>query len=252
MFDVTVDVTKATADLRNIQQNQIPFAISLALNRTAKGAIAAAGERLDRDFTINESKKPFLKRLFRFPRSQWATKRKLIATVGVHQSDGDFGTGSDKDRGFLLGRHEAGGERHRNDPARPFFLPTEALRSGAFDVPPKSMYPTALRLFESRGIVRFEKDAATGKRKGVKGTLPAQAKGKKGTFIIDARKKGGTWGVFQRVGRGHGNLRMLWAFRTKIRLKQRLGFYTGTSAYVDTNFNQVFGESLAEAMRTAK
>lgn len=253
MLDVTVDVTKATADLRNIQQNQIPFAISLALNRTAQGALAHAGQRLDRDFTINESRKPFLKRLFRFPRSQWATKRKLIATIGVHQADGDFGTGSSKDRGFLLGRHEMGGDRDRNDPMRPFFIPTDALRPGAYDVAPKSMYPAALRLFESQGIVRWEKNAE-GKRKGVKGTLPAQAQGKRDTFIIDARSRGKpkAWGIFQRTGPGRHDIRMLWAFRTRIRLKKRLGFYVGTNTYVDHNFARHFGDALTEAMRTAK
>jgi hypothetical protein len=254
LMDVQVDVTKATADLKRIRDDQLPFAISLGLNRTAVAALDRRRAALDADFTIADAKKPFFRRLIKFPKRQWATKRKLVATVGVHEQDGDFGVGSSKDRGFLLGRHEGGGDRTRLDPMRPFFVPTDELRSGVYDVPPKSMYPAALRLFESRGIVRYQKDAATGKRKGIRGTLAAQAKGKRDTFIVDARSSGNpkAWGIYQRFGTGRRDIRMLWAFRSKIRLKKRLGFYTGVNAYVEQNFGHHFDQAIDEAMRTAR
>lgn len=254
LMAVDVDITRSTADLKRIRDDQLPFAISLGLNRTAVAALDRRRASLDNDFTIADAKKPFFKRLIKFPRRNWATKRKLVALVGVHERDEDFGVGSSKDRGFLLGRHEAGGDRTRLDPNRPFFIPTDELRSGPYDLPPKSMYPAALRLFESRGIVRYQKDAVTGKRKGVKGTLAAQAKGKRDTFIVDARSSGNpkAWGIYQRFGTGRRDIRMLWAFRSKIRLTKRLGFYTGVNAYVEENFGRHFDQAIDEAMRTAK
>lgn len=263
MYEVKVDRKAAMTDLKTLRRDQWPFALSLAINRTAQGAVATAQTTLSRDFTIATSRLPFLRRLIKFPRRQWATKKKLSATLGVHEKDSDFGVGSSKDRGFLLGRHEDGGERRRSDDMRPFFIPTDALRKGAFEVPSRSMYPTALRLVESRGTVRTVKVTTGpagewGKRKvkriAVKGVLPAQPKGKQGTFIVDARKRGNpnAWGVFQRYGRGKRDVRMLWAFRSKVTLPKRLGFGPKVGKYVDGNFARHFDDAVKQAMRTAR
>lgn len=263
MYNVVVDEKKAIADLKRIREDQLPFAFSLGINNTAKGAVESTRARLGENFTINNARIAFLRRLIKFPRSQWATKKKLAATLGVHERDEDFGVGSSKDRGFLLGRHEEGGERNRTDDMRPFFVPTNELRSGAFDVPPRNMYPTALRLVDSIGTVRTVKITTGpagdwGKRKTrrlrVKGVLAAQAKGKRDTFIVDGRKSGNpkAWGIFQRTGPGRRNIRMLWAFRTRIRLNKRLNFNTNVSTYVDRNVSRHFDDAINQAMRTAR
>jgi hypothetical protein len=257
MLDINVESLKLRTDLKAIRADQMPFALSLGINNTAKGARDRMKfTELPHDFTINPARQRFMASLIRFPRAQWATKRKLSATLGVHERDEDVGVGSSKDRGFLLGRHEEGGARQRTDDARPFFIPTEALRQGDTALAPRSMFPTALRLFASQGIVRYVKISVDGKtkRKGVKGQLPAQAKGKRGTFIVDARQKDGpsAWGIFQRYGRGKRDIRMIWAFRKKVQLPPRLKFYATVNQYVTQNFGLHFSEAMDQATRTAK
>lgn len=253
MLDVSIDLTRMKAELKRARDDQIPFALSLAINTTAKGAIASIRTGLEEDFTIAPSRLPFMKRLIRFPRSQWATKRKPIATIGVHEKDSDFDVGSSSDRGFLLGRHEEGGERRRDDPFRPFFIPTDEIRGGDWDLPPRNLYPTALRIFDQRGVTGVL-GADIKKAKRGFGGQEYVIKGKRRTFVVDGRQRNGAkaWGIFQRMGRGARNIRMIWAFRTSIHLPPRLRFYKKAASYIDTNFPRHFSEALERAMKTAK
>lgn len=268
MFDIVVNPRLTVTDLAKIRVDQLPFAESLAINTVAAGARDFMRGLVPKEFTIAPAREKFITSLIRFPRAQWATKTKLSATMGVHSSDGDVGVGSDKDRGFLLGRHEDGGTRTRTDPLRPFFIPTDELRGGDYDVPPRSMYPTALRIMEGRGIVSYTStvDKKTGKtkRKGVVGTLLIQSRttsrgkvmiqGKQRTFLIgpmnDANPK--DWGIYQRTGPGRRDVRLIWAFRTRINLPPRLHFYEQVAHYIDSHLAEEFTKAIDRAMATAR
>jgi hypothetical protein len=113
----------------------------------------------------------------------------------------------------------------------------------------RSLYPSSLRLFERRtpsGMLPAK--SRTTKRGKV------QVQGKRRTFIIDARATADprAWGVFQRVGPGDRDIRMLWAFRTKIQLPPRLHFYETFDRTLNARMLEVLGESLAKALATAR
>lgn len=268
MYDIKIDSTALLGDLAGIREEQLPYAESLAINNTAKGARNYMRALVPREFSIASSRETFIANLIRFPFAQWANKRKLSATLGVHSSDGDVGVGSDKDRGFLLGRHEDGGTRTRTDPLRPFFIPTDEIRGGDYDLPPRSLYPTALRIMEGRGIVSYTTlvNAKTGKtrRKAVFGNLAirsrstasgkVQIQGKQNTFLIGPMNSTNPkdWGIYQRTGPGRRDVRMIWAFRSSINLTPRLHFYETVGKYVEQHIGEELERAIDQALATAK
>lgn len=268
LIDVKVD-TKQYLDELGVRQDQQRFTASLALNIVTQGALAFARAKVKTEFTIAPSKETFIESLIRFPKSAWSTKERLYTTVGIDGDEGDVGVGSDKNRGFLLGRHEAGGIRTRTDPLRPFFIPTDELRGGEYDLPPHSMYPVALGLMEGRGVVSYTTivNPTTGKtrKKAVIGnklikshitaTGKLQIQGKRGTFLLGPMNAPGDpriWGIYQRTGPGRRDVRMIWAFRTSIDLPPRLHFYDAIDAYVQAHMQEAFEEAAARAMATAR
>jgi hypothetical protein len=233
-FSIDIDLRPFTEGLDELQQRQLPFALARGLNVLAKEGQANVRRGLSDHFTINEGRRSFVERMVRISREDWARKDHLAVRIGVNQSE----SGSGKDRSFILGRHEEGGIRTA-DPSRPFFIPTNEIRPGAYDVVPRSLYPSSLRLFE---------------RRTPNGLLPALDKGKRKTFIIDARATADarSWGVFQRTGSGPRDIRMLWAFRTKIQLSPRLGFYRTFEDTINARMMEVMHASIEQALATAK
>lgn len=250
MSDVTIDTTKLQRDLTVFYQHQMPFATSLALNRLAVAAQKEVRASLDQKFTIAPERQKFMERLVRFGKEDRATKERQHARLVIAQSKGnDTSLTSAKDRGLILGRHEDGGVR-RADPDKPFFIPTDDLRTGDRQLIPRRMYPAALRLTERRD--------ASGKMLPVLGRRTKSggfmAQGKRSTFIIDARTTSDprAWGIFERVGSHKRDIRMLWAFRTTIRLTPRLAFYATVDRVVAEKLEAIFDEALAFALRTAR
>lgn len=258
--DITIDIDGATAHLTDVERRQVPFAASKALNTLVKLGQQAVRQGLDaRGFTIAPSRRRFLEQLVRIPRGGWATKQNLAVRLDVSQ--GERSTG--KDRSHVLGRHEAGGTRHAESPLKPYFIPTKELRPGPHDLPPRALYPTALRLIESRGVVGFTVDAKS-KRRAVHGTLGIKSKvtargviqiqGKRRTFVMgshDGRMRQ-VWGVWQRTGPGEDDIRPLWWFRLRVTLKPRLSFVPTIQAVVDRNWAPTFATELEAALRTAR
>ncbi|MGN6104068.1 MAG: hypothetical protein ACTHU0_03115 [Kofleriaceae bacterium] len=236
--------------------------MSKALNTLAKVGQQQVRSTLDpQHFTIAPSRRAFLERLVRINRGDWATKTKPWVTIGINQGE----TGTGKDRSQILGRHEAGGERDATDPMKPFFIPTEELRTGARDLPPRSMYPTALRVMEGRGIVSYT--VVNGKRKGLHGTLRIQSRttargkvqiqGKRDTFVMGALgpqdlRNPKAWGIWRRTGPGKRDIEPIWWFRRSIHLTPRLQFGKTVAAVVDAQWQGAMVAALDDAMRTAR
>ena len=246
MLDIDIKLKDALDSLTEFQKLQLSFASSLAINTVARMGQKAVQESLRSNFTIAPNRLRFLQRTIRFGREDRATKDKLWARVGINEGEsGD----SEKDRSYILGRHESGGTRTADNPLHPFFLPTKALRQGAYDVAPRNMYPTSLRIFERRtasGVLPIRSRQT--KRGGV------QIIGKRRTFVIDARATHDprSWGIYQRFGPGPHDIRMIWAYRTKITLRPRLHLYETVQATVDANIEDVFYSALERALKTAR
>jgi hypothetical protein len=101
MITVTVDVSNAIRSLNVIQRQQIPFALSFAINRTARQVEAKLKQEMARVF---DRPTPFtLSSIYVIP----STKYNLTAVVGIKDSAAK-GTPASK---YLLAEIE-GGPRH--------------------------------------------------------------------------------------------------------------------------------------------
>jgi hypothetical protein len=54
----------------------------------------------------------------------------------------------------------------------------------------------------------------------------AQWKGRNNTFMVKHTRKLEHGGVFQRIGSGRGDVRMIWKFQPNVRIDKRLGFFS--------------------------
>jgi hypothetical protein len=247
VITIDIDLKALTAGLDDLQKRQIPFAVARGLNTLAKEGQVLVRQSLSSNFTINESKRAFLERTVRIGRDDWARKDRLAVRLGINPTD-QAAAGLGKDRSQLLGRHEEGGQRTA-DPARPFFIPTNEIRPGAYDVVARSLYPSSLRVFDRRTADGVLGPKGRRTRKG-----GFQIQGKRRTFIIDGRSTNDPrlWGVFQRTGSGRRDIRMLWAFRTKIQIAPRLKFYETMERALNARMTEVLSASLAQAIATAR
>lgn len=267
MLNLEIDDKAALASIADIAGNQAPFAFSLGINRTMTGARDSMRELITKEFTISLRRVPFLQSLIRFPRSQWATKTKLSATMGVHQTDAEVGSGSGSstDRGFLLGRHEEEHQANAN-PLQPFFIPTSVIRPDAYAEAPRSLYPAALGLMAGRGVVGYltSTNATTGKkqRKAVIGMKSASTavtdrgfmKGKQKTFLIGPSNTANAkqWGIYQRTGTGRNDVRLIWSLRQHIRLHDLLHFNATFERYVEAHLEEEISKAIDVALATAR
>jgi hypothetical protein len=209
--------------LTDVQQRQLPFATSKALNQTALDFQQAMRDSLPRKFTIRSgTTKRFLERMIKIEKFDRSTKNKLSVTVGI-TGPGFFPSETD-DRAAILARHEKGGTFS----AFPFYLPAPGLRGATQEIPRK-LYPANLRLAPRRTPTDY---------------LPALKKGKLRTYIIP------NVGIFQRQGKDE--IDSIWFFKERITLKPRLGFYDTAVKTVEERWAKNFTDSLAFALRTAR
>lgn len=165
-------------------------------------------------------------------------------------------------RRLLLPQFEAGGTRRPMTPgARRVAVPLlgrPARPSIASGVPPEYSFP-GLRLQEYRAGRRVTRRMRGGHRRDVSTfgeygrlRLPeadgaVQWKGRQRTFLLPQLRSGRTPGVFQRIGRGRGGIRLLHAFIAPPRLPATLAYVRNAQAVVDRTFHPAL---LAEVRKT--
>lgn len=234
---IRIAIPRADQALFEVEKikRQLPFATALGLNLLATDVRDTARDSLSRRFTIHPSRLGFMRGLIN--QEHRATKSEQWTRVGVLK---EFGSGKGKDRTTLLTRHQEGGRRIANL----FFIPTDEIRGGAYDVPPRRLYPTALG-FKATTFVGH--------------SPPSRVKGKgrrrKSYFMINPGAGEGdpkARGIFERFGKGKRDIRMIWALRPHIDLPPRLRFYeTATKAVLD-HWSKRFDEALKRALDTAR
>ena len=226
---ITVDVRGAAvlATLRN-GNKRIAFAVVNALNKTIRDVQTAEQVGVEREFTVR--RKEFVKR-------QAAIISKKVggfASVKGARFEAQVQVG-EKPR-LLLSAFEKGGERRGamqrtgvipkgkraavpvvGGPARPSFasvVPKEfEFRALSIRKVTKRGGMTKRR---TRSAVTFKAHVTTG------GAV--QFKGRQRTFVLTGTRQAPEGGVFQRIGPGRGDIRMVYTFKQNIRLDPRLGF----------------------------
>jgi len=115
-------------------------------------------------------------------------------------------------------------------------------------VPPLAFYPKNLRLLPRRDVV---------------GVLPAhhritkrgvdQLQGKDRTFVLDQTMFGvRVAGVYQRVGPGPHDIRLLWTYKDRIPIPARLQFEATAVATVQATWPREYEAAFLQAVRTAR
>lgn len=245
---LTVNTSAVAAKLKDVEQRQIPFATVVALNELANRVQAAERAGLRKNFTIAPDRQTFFDRMIKIAPADRASKKDGRFHVTI-QVQGPEATSRRGDRTALLTRHEDGGVHRALDFSHPFFVPTRALRPGAYDVAPRQYYPASLRLVERRGV--------TGILPALKGRV---LKGKRATrgsgnsyFILGTPTDSKiAWGIYERFGSDRGDIRLLWAFDKTIRLKPRLHFEEIAQATVVKEWPAAFAVGLVRALSTAR
>lgn len=213
-----------------------------AVNRTAEEAQARMRLQLHLDFTIRSSQSArFLESLIKVKRATPSDPVASVAIGNIDQTGKSGGLTFRRNTAALLSRHEEGGEFHRAADAFPFFIPTQAIGGDGPDgstgrgIIPRYWYPSALGLAPRMTI-------AHGVREG-------GMKGKRGTFVIPGK------GIFRRLSSRPGDIEMIWAFTTHIRLKPTLKFRETVARVVQerlpVNMDGVISASLQAPALTA-
>lgn len=235
MIDIQVD-TNATEVARWLQafhSRQLPFATSLAINRTAKEAQRAVRNRMENEFTLRRAR--WFKAAVKI--KPFSTKRSLAAQILIDPPGG-------QSRADIITRHEERGRRHPLE-GQSLAVPIEARPSERRQVPKK----LRIRNLEFRLLGRSGQWTVY--------------QGEQRTFMI--RRADGSGYVFQRRGRrrrrrasagsGRGrweNVRMLYALKPSTPIEPRLGFVDTITRIVNQRFPKHFEEAFERAVRTAR
>ena len=209
---VTIDLKDTIASLTALEQRQLPFAASKAINDLGLAFQKAERERIARVFTLRRPDfilREGVKRL-----GPAATKTNPSVTFGV------------SDRADFLRRFETG------EPKRP----TQSQHLAV---------PQQVRRNQRDIITKGNRPRALIQRLGAK-------KGAGQVFVLREKKGRLGPGVFQKTGKqGKGQLKFLYGLEPVVKTPEILGF-VDTARQVTTQWPRLFDESLAFAVRTAK
>jgi hypothetical protein len=241
MIQLTLDTQALIAELDDIRRNQVPFAMSLAMNRTMEEVQVAQLRHIADEMTIRN--RLFITRLVKIAPEDRATKDRLSAGIRIE------GPRSKPDRGKVLTRHEVGGIRSTASQA-PMFVPSRFLRGAPSQVISQRLYPSYLGVVTSRvgDSGRFVEPTFT--QQGPRGTR--HVRGRRNTFVLTPdlghRISSRAAGVYQRIGPGAGAIVRLWMYRPTTQLTPSLEFSATFNKVVAERYNENFTGALAYAL----
>lgn len=230
---VRVDASAFRSWAKRQFADQLPFATSLALNRTAKAVQDAIRAGLRERFAI---RRPWVVQGITIPKFSDKRDRPMQVTVAI-----------DPGRAFL-GKFEAGGTKVAHSPEEPIAIPTTAIRPSLQALAPLSLYPKNLGLMARRGVTGFIAARKHMTRRGVE-----QLQGKQRTFVLDFSMFGiRVPGVYQRTGPGRHDIRLIWTYKPSIPIPARLKFAETAQATVARAWPAQFQAAFQQAIRTAR
>jgi hypothetical protein len=236
---------------------QIPFAASLAMNRTALEAVAVVQQKIATKFRSRGAQsRAFFEQSFLV--TQYSNKRNLEVAFGTSRQ-------TLQGRSAVLLDHETGEDRVQRGPHDfPYIAAMNSLRPGKDDIMPRWAYPKALGLVNSRYTANGKEAGVdrTPKRKG--STRGKRAQENRKGFIL-REKDGSPIGIFRRIpmagmrvsgvreggkkltlrqrrrrGTGQSTLELLFATPKVIKITPKLGFYTEAYAALEQGIQANF------------
>jgi hypothetical protein len=250
-ISLQVEIEQAIAAIEHVRRDQLPYAISLAVNETAKAAQREVRAHIRQAFTLRRPQ--FVLNTVKIEKYDFANKRN--PTVFRLKIDDQVYKNSRR-RDFLAKFEEAGEKTATDDVAFPIAIPTKELRPSFRELVRPRFYPGNLRLAPKR-VGAGEIIPARQKR--TSGGV-VQWQGKLRTFVLDPRfhgeQRGGegdpTWGVYQRTGPGKHDIRLLWTYARSVPIPPLLQFYATAQQAIRSTFQLNFSYAYARAMATAR
>jgi hypothetical protein len=250
--EVTIDITKAVAFLDNLHP-QAPFALALAMNRTAGRVNQDLQAHLEKAFTIRQRNLLAYVAPRRIPADNRATKARLQVIL---ETEG---------KGRIVNPYEEG-EPHTVDRfGRLVAVPSMGpggLRPTPRTVIPRAWYPVNLGLVpklypaddgSGRSALVYQLGKGAQSRRLRPHRITARGKvvkqGRRRTFEIQT-DRGPV--ILARTGPGKRDLRALWFLRTQVPRPRLLKFYDTTTAAWDRHWATELEAAWEQALRTAR
>jgi hypothetical protein len=214
---VRTNLQDVVRDLNGVAKKQAPFAISKALNKTARDFQKEEKEQLTGSFSLR--RRTWAQRHVKIGQGDNATKRNLEAKVR-------FVAPGDPARTDVLAKFEEGGVKRPVSGSR-IAVPREKARI-------KGLQQERLKVFD------FQPHGASGR----------VLKGLHRTLMI--KEPGGRGVILQRHGRGRGTLRILFSFHSSVKIEPKLKFRETAERIGKKQVVKNFEEALEHAIRTAR
>lgn len=205
---------------------QIPFAMSNAINDTAKRIQEYQRRYMNMVFEVRRAS--FVNRAVKI--KPFAKKTLPVAVLKVEPPGGPA-------RANVITRHERGGDR-RPTSGRALSVPIEARRTKA-GVVRKNERPRAFAFNRAYSSMRTRSEVYLGNRR---------------TFMV--RKADGSGFIAQRTGAGRTGtregIRVLYALKTRTPVPARLQFVENARFVFDREFTSIFAMAYTRAIQTAR
>lgn len=229
---INLDTTPVLEAIGTKMESQIPFAVSLWINRLANAGQAAERQHMKQRFHLN--REDFNLRAIYISKADRATKTTWRAIIQVQARAG------------YLGKFEEGGEKVAIGGRRYLAIPDETVF-------PDGIVPRGSEL-KLRKLNLHKDDHG-------------RLIGDQRTFLAPLRGGDQAAGVFQRVGAsskkgrplGGGshhdtsaNVRLLYKLVARARVPAKLEFYETVAETVAAKSKDILNDAFAEAMRTAR
>ena len=213
---ITLDTKQWEQSLTALEQKQLPFARSLAINRLGQAFQKAERERLDSIFTLR--RKDFIEKQGVKRVSRAATKADPTVTYGIDQKASFLAKFESDTRKF-----PTKGSGHM------LALPASGVRRNKRDIVTAGFRPRAL-------VQRL------GSKKGA------------GQVIVIEKAQGRLGpGIYQRSGRhGKGPLKTLFTFKPSVSIDPELHFLDTAKRVASEQWPTIFTSAFQEALRTAR
>lgn len=233
----SLNVDSLVHELTDTGKRQVPFAMALALNRTAEEMQVGIRREIPlHGITVRSAVSArFLANSIKITRADRASKSNLVARVRIEPP------GKGGGRAGLLGFLEGGGVRFSQ-----FAIGSGAtFGPGSVVIPmrqtpgesvPRNLYPSQTGIQERRAI-------EGGKTKGA-------LRGKRGTFVIRTGPQQGF--VMQRMGKGRRDIHALFTIKPRINVPGRHFFFPPAERIARDRLMINFAGFMDHAMRTAR
>lgn len=209
-------------DTRNLkartvkEKKRLAYGTAAALNETVKAVQTAERVALDHEFKIRQA--GFMYRLIKINQFASPSKGVPFAEIGIDNTKARV----------LLSIFEGGGVKQPAKGKNVAVPVTGGVARPAFSDQVASGYTFTSLQFKKLNLTQAGHAAAGAKKRyGVKGKLSGDYYiwgGKNRTFILPSTKQAPAGGVFQRVGPGRDDIRLIYSFKKAPRLTRMLGF----------------------------